>query len=80
MKEQKHDKLAAYEDKLKDANKSAAFSKVLDEYRGAQDKVDREFDKQREKEMTELQRRLRNRRNKAKSEKELATQEDLKAL
>jgi hypothetical protein len=80
LKEQKHDKLAAYEDKLKDANKSAAFSKVLDEYRGAQDKVDRELDKQREKEMTELQRRLRNRRNKAKSEKELATQEDLKAL
>lgn len=52
----------------------------MDEYRGAQDKVDRELDKQREKEMTELQRRLRNRRNKAKSEKELATQEELKAL
>ena len=52
----------------------------MDEDRGAQDKVDRELDKQREKQMTELQRRLRNRRNKAKSEKELATQVDLKAL
>ena len=52
----------------------------MDEYRGAQDKVDRELDKQREKQMTELQRRLRNRRNKAKSEKELATQVDLKVL
>lgn len=30
--------------------------------------------------MSELQRRLKNRRNKAKSEKELKTQEDLKAL
>lgn len=53
---------------------------MLDEYKGAQDKVDKELDKQRQKEMSELQRRLKNRRNKAKSEKELKTQEDLKAL
>ena len=42
--------------------------------------MDKELDKQRQKEMSELQRRLKNRRNKAKSEKELKTQEDLKAL
>lgn len=42
--------------------------------------MDKELDKQRQKEMSELQRRLKNRRNKAKSEKELKTQEDLKSL
>jgi hypothetical protein len=40
--------------------------------------VDAELEKQRAKETAELQRRLKNRRNKAKSEKDLAVQEEVK--
>jgi hypothetical protein len=80
LRDEKQDKLSAYEDKLKEAKKSNDFAAVLDEYQGAQSRVEKELEKQRAKEMSDLQRRLKNRRNKAQSEKELATQAELKAL
>lgn len=79
LREKKHDKLSAYEDKLKEAKKSNDFAKVLEEYQGAQARVDKEMEKQRAKEMAELQRRLKARRTKAKSEKDQLVQEDAKA-
>lgn len=78
LKEQKQDRLASYEDKLRDAKHSTDFAKELDEYQNAQAKIDKELEKQRAKEQAELQRLLKNRRNKAKSEKALKLQAELK--
>jgi len=72
--------LAAHEERLREAKQTADFSKVLDEYQSAQDKIEKDLEKQRAKEAADLQRRLKNRRNKAKSEKELKVQDELRDL
>jgi hypothetical protein len=74
--------LNAFEDRLQDAdgNNPAQFQKALDEYQNAQAKVDRELDKARQKQEDELKRRLKNRRNKAKADKDLDIHQQVKAL
>ena len=72
--------MAAHEERLREAKQTADFSKVLDEYQSAQDKIEKDLEKQRAKEAADLQRRLKNRRNKAKSEKELKVQDELRDL
>jgi hypothetical protein len=47
LKETKTDKLAAHEEKLREAKQTTDFSKVLEEYQGAQDKIEKDLDKQR---------------------------------
>ena len=80
LTEQKHDKLSSFEERLKEAKKSQDFTRVLDEYEAAQAKVDKELARQRQKEADDLARALKNRRNKARSEKELKIQQEVKAL
>ena len=80
LTEQKHDKLSMFEERLKEAKKSQDFTRTLDEYEAAQAKVDKELAKQRQKETDDLARLLKNRRSKARSEKELKIQQEVKDL
>ena len=71
----KQDKLSEYEDRLKNAGGKDQFQKVLGEYQLAQAKVEKELERQRQKEDDRLDRELKARRAKAKARAELKRNE-----
>lgn len=78
-RDRKADKLAEHMEKLRDAQKGN-FGDELDAFQKEQGQLEAEIERQRQRERDDLERRLKNRRNKAKSKKELAIKEEVDDL
>ncbi len=58
----KQEKLAQFEDKLREAKDGKDFGKVLENYQTASKRVDGELEKEKAKQNSELEKALKNRR------------------
>jgi hypothetical protein len=58
----KQDKLASFEDKLREAKDGKDFGKVLEGYQAASKRVDGEMEKEAAKQQADLEKALKNRR------------------
>ena len=62
------EKLATYEDQLREAKNTKDFGKVLDGYQQASKRVDSELEKEKLKQQTDLEKILKNRRGQKKAQ------------
>jgi hypothetical protein len=76
----KTDKLADYQDKLRNAGGTKDFQNILDQYQLAQLQVDRELERQIKKENDKLDRDLKARKAKAKAQAEIRRNQKFKEL
>jgi hypothetical protein len=63
----KMEKLASFEDKLREAKDTKDFGKVLEGYQSASKRVDSELEKEQAKQLSELEKALKNRRGQRKA-------------
>jgi hypothetical protein len=66
-------------EKLRD-NQSGDFGKELEAFEREQNALEAELERQRQRERDDLERRLKNRRNKAKSKKEIAINDEIEEV
>ncbi len=74
----KMEKLATYEDQLREAKNSKDFGKVLDNFQQASKRVDNEIEKERAKQEAELEKALKNRRGQRRLQVDKEKNEKLK--
>ena len=76
----KQEKLASFEDKLREARDGKDFGKVLEGYQAASKRVDGELEKEAAKQKADLEKALKNRRGQKRAQIEKDKNEQIKAL